>query len=687
MTFRFVQMTDTHTYGPPTGEAREKYLNRELETGCSKDHVINRAGYNIPPGHRFPNPEYDEVLLKFYQECCAHDVDFAVNTGDLITGGATHERLSYWMGLMDKAAKETGVPFYPVRGNHDMNIRHAELTPDEAYEDVCGAGTYWFEHKGWAFLIIDEYYAAYEHGNSYYRLSQENLERIEKLLLEIPRQMPLIYMMHANPIGTSHLYGGETLLHLLRHHNVRMHLFGHVQNNYLSRYMGVPYYTVVGEGAGFDSAPLTYNIVTCRDDGTADCEFVPHTIHIPAYPDPAPYAEGAQAKPEGNWTNLRGPGGDRSCQSALPDHAPALAWRATLPGSLSVGCPNLLGGKVIVGTKSGGRFEECLVRAFGAEDGKALWTREVDASVEGGVLLHESLGFCGTTAGTVYALNLDDGSVAWSWNNEENYPIACEPVLDGETLHLGANWQVYALHAPTGKLVWRKLASDRACSYFCPGHASPLILGERVYHQRTFNASHQDHQSILQAFDKADGGNLEIAHARYTNFPGQRQSSPVRWQDLLLTVGTGLLAFSPDNLQEARFFAENESGSTTPAVAADKAFVSYHQNIVCHDPNAEGKVLWSVPHEPARLHFAGGIGWWEVGKDGKMPAGNYSAPLIAGEKLLVCDTGGHCRCLNAENGAELWRVSVGAPILTAPSVSGNTLFFGDYDGNLYAFAW
>ena len=62
-------------------------------------------------------------------------------------------------------------------------------------------------------------------------------------------------------------------------------------------------------------------------------------------------------------------------------------------------------------------------------------------------------------------------------------------------------------------------------------------------------------------------------------------------------------------------------------------------------------------------------------------------PLVSGDKLLACDGGGHCRCLATADGCELWRVSVGAPILSAPTVSGNTLYVGAYDGTLYAFAW
>jgi len=687
MAFRIGQITDTHTYSPPPPELAA-YANRELGTGCSRDLPLGDAGFNVPPGKRFPCDAYDRGLIAFYKECCSHDIDLLLHTGDLVTGGATHERLKYVKGLLDRAADETGVPYHVVRGNHDLTIRHPVMRGDEAFRDVFGPSTYWFEHKGWAVLIIDEYYRCYEHTNAYLTLSPQTLRHVETLLLEIPRSMPLILCLHTNPVGTSRFHRGEELLHLLRRHNLQLHLFGHVQNNYISRYQGVPFVTVAGAGTSFDTAPLSYNIVTCREEGEAVCDFHPHVAHLPKSQTPGLPSATGRAVPGDDWAELRGPQGTRAASVDLPAHAPQLAWCAQLPGSLSVGSPNLLNGRVVVGTKTQGRFEQCMVRAFDAETGEVLWTRPVDASVEGGVLLRDGVGYCGTTAGSMYALDLDAGSIVWSWNSDENYPIACEPTLDERgLLHFGANWEVYALDHVTGRWNWRRLACDRGLSYFCPGHASPLVVGNRVFHQRAYNALQQDRQSILQVFTADRGALQEISHPRYANFPGQRQSSPIWWQGHIVTVGEGLVVFDPDDLQQARIHAEHASGSTTAAIQDGRAYVSYHDGIVAYDLKAEGRELWRTPHEPARLHFNGGVGWWEVCEGGRMPAGNFSSPLISRGKLIVCDTGGHCRCLDANDGGELWRLQTPAPILTAPTVSGQTLFFGDYDGRLYAFAW
>ncbi len=649
MSFRFAQMTDSHLYG-----------------GATDDHL----------------PVRDSYYRNAAREVGAHGVDFIVHTGDLVNGTEGFERHCRFHQLASSIAEELNIPYYVVRGNHDNSIT------DEEYHRAHGDGSYWFEHNGWAFVALDRYYRCYEHTPNYYDMNPDTIDRLDEFLRDIPANMPMVLLLHENPIGVTRFHRGDVLLHHLENHNLQLVLFGHVQCNYISRVQGVPYATVVGEGAPFDSAPLTYNIVTCGDDGTATCAFFPYRTNLPEPLAVTSLPAGGAAKPTRDWPDMRGPHGTRSASDPLPTSAPKLAWQAELPGVISVGAPTLADGQLVVGTKTNGSFEECIVQAFDAATGDSRWILPADAGVEGGVLLRDGRGYFGTTAGTVYCIDLADGSVRWQWNNRENLPVGCEPTLDdapggsGGLLHLGANWEMYALDAETGRRVWRKLVRPVGVSYFCPGHASPLIVGDRVYHQRVFNGMPN---SLMQAVDKGTGENFARSNDRYTNFPGQRQSSPVLYDGRIVTVANGLLVFDPSNLDEAEVFVKHSSGATTPAIADGVAYVSYHREIVAHDLNAGGAVLWSTLQEPSRYHFAGGgrAKWGE----GDLPYGTYSAPLVAGDKLLVCDGGGNVRCLATDDGRELWRLQVDEPILSAPIVSGNTLYVGDYAGRLYAFAW
>jgi len=677
MAFRFAQITDTHLY-PPAPRKGAK------QAGVKGEGKGPKPGDNPNQGG-FPDPDRDRVYQNFLREAIAHDVDFIMHTGDLNTGGAGVDRQLHFKKLNDEITAETGIPIYYTRGNHDANIGNIDIrTGDANYERVYGPGTYWFAHKGWGMLVLDRYYRCYQHSPDYYDMNAETIDRLDRMLLEIPRELPLVLCLHENPIGVTRFHRGEVLLHHLRRHNLQLHLFGHVQNNYISRFEGVPYVTVVGEAASFDSAPLTYNIVTCEDDGRALCDFHPHVAHIRVQPEATPPATGGTARPAGDWTNLLGPRGTREATDPLPDAAPALAWRAETPGVLSVGAPNLADGKVVVGVKTNGRFEQCQIRAHDAATGETLWIRQADASVEGGVLLHEGRAYCGTTAGTAYCLDLDDGSDVWTWNNRENLPIACEPTLDGDgLLHLGANWEMYGLDAATGETVWRTLACPRGVSYFCPGHAKPLVIGDRVYHHRTFNGREQP---LLQSVDKRNGTDLRCCAPEITNFPGQRQASPVLVDGKLVTAGYGLLVFDPADITQPTLYERTSSASAAPAVRDGVAYISAHDAVRAHRLS-DGMVLWETPQEGALLQFSGGVDWVRVDVEKRLPRGAYSAPLVSGDRLLVCDCGGHCRCLSTKDGSELWRISVGSPILSAPVVSGNTLYLGTYDGTLYAFAW
>ena len=658
MPFQFAQITDTHLYP--------------------------YSGYEGAENDPFPDPDRDRMYQNFLREVAAHDVDFMIHTGDFNTGGAEVEKQRHFKQLSDEIVEETGVPIHYTRGNHDSLIGQVDIrTGDENFKDVYGEGTYWFAHKGWGFLILDRYYRCYQHAPDYLDMNPATIDKLDGMLREIPCDMPLVMCLHENPIGVTRFHRGEVLLHHLRRHNLQLHLFGHVQNNYISRYDGVPYATVVGEGASFDSAPLTYNVVTCRDEGTAVCDFHPHTSHIHVEPEVSSPEEGGTAEPAGDWTNLLGPHGTREAADPLPEEEPRLAWTAQTPGVLSVGAPNIIDGTVVVGTKTNGRFEQCQIRAHDAATGELRWLTQADASVEGGVLLEEGRGYCGTTAGTAYCLDLEDGSVIWEWNNRENLPIACEPTLDDGILHLGANWEMYGLDAETGETLWRNLACDHGVSYFCPGHAKPLVVGERVYHHRTYGSSENP---LLQSVARHNGTDRWACTPEVTNFPGQRQASPLFYDGQLVAAANGLLVFDPSDIERPVIWNEQSSASATPAIRDGVAYVSYHDAVRAHRLK-DGEVLWETPQEGALLQFSGHVDKVKVDSEKRLPGGVYSAPLVSGDRLLACDGGGHCRCLSTDDGSELWRVVVGSPILSAPTVSGNTLYFGAYDGTLYAFAW
>jgi outer membrane protein assembly factor BamB len=566
-----------------------------------------------------------------------------------------------------------GLPYYVVRGNHDKSIT------DEEFESIHGKSSYWFAHKGWAFIVLDRYFQSYEHTPHSYDMSHETLSLLRKFIADIPTTMPLVLLLHEAPVGITDFHKGPLVMELLANHNLQLILFGHVQSNYISHINGVTCATVVGESVALDSSPLTYNIVTCDSGGATQCSFFPYQINIPSQDNSPVLVSGCAVEVKEHWLSARGPQGTRVGLGVAWSMRPELAWKAESVGGFSVGSPTLYNGLLVIGTKTKGSSDECAVEGFDALSGEKRWAIVVDGSVEGGVLISEGKGYCGTTAGTVFCIDIEAGTIEWQWNNDVNLPITCELTLDDGVLYFGANWEMYALDAQTGTIRWRKLSTGNGASYFSAGHSSAVVVGGRVYHQRPYGGE----QSLIHSVDKYTGGDIEYAHRAYKNFAGDRHSSPILWHDKIVTVGDGLFVFEPDNLSEAYLHKAHSAGSTTPALFGHSVYVSYHNEIVAYDLDDSGRELWQKAHKPARYHFSGS----RLSKldSSVKPGGNFSSPIAFDGGVIVCDTGGFIRCFAAQSGEEQWSISLGNAIVSAPIISGNTLFVADCEGFIYAF--
>ena len=653
MSFKFAQITDTHLYGGATDE--------EL-------------------------PRRDDFLRQFMHEVAGHDIDFFVHTGDMCNNSEGVERHRRMKRVLDEVAEELGLGGYHVtRGNHDYG---GPAPTDEQFAEIWGHNHWWFHHKGWAFIGIDLYYRHYPHAGNFFALSPDTRDFVDQALREIGPTTPIVFMLHDPPVGIHNFAHGEEILFKLAEHNTKLILYGHVQGNWISTYHGIPHATVVGESQPFDSSPLSYNIVTCADDGTTTCDFFAHQANAPGPRPVSLPTPGGHAKPHEPWLEMRGPHGRRATDTSLPSDAPTLAWSVDLPGSIGVGAPTLKNGTLFVGTKTLGRFDQCNVHALDAASGAVRWTTPMDGSVEGGVRLQDDKGFCATTNGSLYCLNLRDGRAIWRWNNRENIPITCEPAFDEEdgAVHFGGNAEIYAVDAADGTTLWRRWAVDSAtepCStYFTAGHGSPVFARGRVIHQRCFGGA----RSMLQAVDKRTGAGLQASGPATSDAAFKRHASPVLYQQYIIAVGLGISIFGSTGIQKPRKHLRHTQSSATPAIADGIAYVSYHNETVAHDLRNDGQILWRVPTEPALYHF-GGYTTFASTFGANPTRGNYAAPLVAGDKVLVADGAGYVRCFQAESGALQWTLDIGSPVLSAPIVSGNTLYFGDYDGRLYAFAW
>ncbi len=623
------------------------------------------------------NPARDEFVRHTIRVAAEQGAEFILHTGDYCTYGADRATFEHVKSLYDDECTQLGIPWYLSRGNHDTSINDTE------FRAVFGPSHVHFMHKGWAFIVMDRYWKGYERLPHFFDMSHESVLWLRKTLEKIPPQTPTILALHENPIGVTSFHKGDLLLNLFRDRALKMVLFGHVQCNYLSSYAGVEHRTVVGDAQGFDSEPLSYAMVTCSAGTVEKYDIQPYTFRCPALPPaPAPSASPAPPVQLGEeWRDGRGAASTRTASAPLPSSAPALRWMSPLCGRIAAGTPALADGRLYIGTQTRGAAEECSVTALSAADGACIWQTTVDGGVSGGVLPAMDSIFCGTTNGTLYRLDARTGAVLWQWNNGDNLPFGSQPVLHDGLLHTGANWEMYALRAETGELVWRKLACRSGVSYFSPGHASPVVIGDRVFHQRPYNGQPMTHH--VQSVFAASGNDLQLSDPDAGGWPTKRHSSPLNWNGQLLTTGDGLMVFDPADMRKALFHIPGPECSATAAVSGQTAVVSFHEKIEAFDLQTRD-ARWSVQHLPSCHHYGAAMG---ISSFDRPSRGNFSAPLIAGDQVIVCDTAGRGRVFDLASGDLRWEMSFGDPIIASPILSGNTLFVCTYAGEVHAYTW
>jgi len=105
-------------------------------------------------------------------EFIRHQVDFVIQVGDLVGGGAIAEHFQA-RAARNKVLEEAGIRYYPVRGNHDSENRTRAVAPYKAaFPNLPGtpgnggsspdlpaaAGlTYSFTHRGGKFILLDTF--------------------------------------------------------------------------------------------------------------------------------------------------------------------------------------------------------------------------------------------------------------------------------------------------------------------------------------------------------------------------------------------------------------------------------------------------------------------------------------------------------------------------------------------------
>jgi outer membrane protein assembly factor BamB len=226
---------------------------------------------------------------------------------------------------------------------------------------------------------------------------------------------------------------------------------------------------------------------------------------------------------------------------------------------------------------------------------------------------------------------------------------------------------VAALDAATGAVVWRTPVQ-------APIHGAPTVAGGRVFVVTTDNeiisldaatgAVSWTHQALVEparfaiASSPAVSGDVVVAPFSSGELIALRaQNGNELWNDVLSRSSRN------NALSEIRDIAGR------PAIYRGDVFATSHSGVFSATDLRTGQRRWTVPL---------------TGLTTPWPAGDWSGPLLASNRLVLVNTEGEAVAADARTGAVQRTLRLGSPAFITPIAAGGMIYVVTEQGELVA---
>lgn len=251
--------------------------------------------------------------------------------------------------------------------------------------------------------------------------------------------------------------------------------------------------------------------------------------------------------------------------------------------------------------------------------------------------------FFGSTKGMIYCMDLNDGSLIWSYNTNDNIEES-SPAISENKVIIGSNdGSVYCLNASTGKLIWNFTTNYKI-------HSSPTIVEEKVF----FGSYDGD----LYCLNKNTGQKIW----NYSSSYWIHTSPAVDEKKVFFgSCDANLYCLNSSTGEKIWNYTAFAYIPSSPVVSNGKVFFgSFDQNLYCVDTET-GKHIWNFTTNDAI----------------------YSSPAVGDGKVFFGSDDGNIYCVDENNGDLIWNYSTKGSIKSSPAISNNYVYFGSDDKNLY----
>ncbi len=267
---------------------------------------------------------------------------------------------------------------------------------------------------------------------------------------------------------------------------------------------------------------------------------------------------------------------------------------------------------------------------------RRVWSRGLGSLLEFPAVVSEGVAYIGNTRGTIYALEMRSGKIAWKYDPPGG-KMASSPTVRGRELVVhGMDGYVRVLDRRNGRLRWQR-------SFGSPIESSPVIRDGVDY----FGTA----RGAVYALD------LRKRRVRWTYRGRHKITSSAALAGRTLYLGDyGRRVLALDARTGRLRWARRVDGRVygTPAVAGRRVFV----------PSSTGRSLTAFT--------IGGRKLWRVETRGYV----YSSPAVWGGRVFFGSYNGRLYAVGARSGRVLWSVRAGGAVSGAPVVVAGIVYAG-----------
>ncbi len=312
-----------------------------------------------------------------------------------------------------------------------------------------------------------------------------------------------------------------------------------------------------------------------------------------------------------------------------------------------------------------------LVKAVNADDGKQIWqtnlaekggffSSSMSALLSGGLTVEGSHIFVGTEKAKVYALNTDDGSVAWE-TTVAGEALSSPVISEGLVLIHTGNGLLQALDETDGSIKWTVNLEMPALSL--RGESAPAVaFGAALVggdNGRVSAVLMQQGQLIWQQRISQTMGSTEIDRLSDVD------TTPVIVNGVVYALAYNG-NFAALDLRSGQILWKREFGSVLDFVINDNHIYLVDQN---------DRII--------SLTIDGGVTVWA---QSDLLHRGLTSPVLYDGYIVVGDGEGYMHWINTSDGRFVAQQKVDSSgFQTDPVVAGNKLLIQARDGNLYAF--